>query len=112
MAIRTAKVRNSAGIHCRPSAVIIKETAHYPGSIKIQAETGDADLKSIYGLLCLALETGTQLAIEVTGPDEEAWADKLVELFERHYDFPPRDPQAAESATPAPASPAGQETTP
>ena len=101
MAKRTATILNSAGIHCRPSAVIIKETTQYTGQIRIVAETGDADLKSIYGLLGLALECGLALEIEVTGPDEEAWADKLVELFERHYDFPPRDEPCPEGGATA-----------
>jgi len=93
MAFRTATIRNAAGIHCRPSAVIMKTMITCPCTIVLRAPTGDADLRSIYGLLCLGLEPATSVTLEVTGPDEEQWADCLQELLERHYDFPAREEQ-------------------
>ncbi len=91
MVRRTATVKNANGIHCRPSAVIIKEAEAFPGTIAVTAPDGSqSDLHSIIGLLAMGLETGAMVQIAVDGPGEEAFADKLVELFERHFDFPPR----------------------
>jgi phosphotransferase system HPr-like phosphotransfer protein len=36
----------------------------------------------------LGLEKGAEVSIQVSGPDEEAFCNKLVELFETHFDFP------------------------
>lgn len=91
MAKATATVQNASGIHCRPSAVIIKEMEDYSGEMAIETANGDCDLRSILGLISLGLEPGAEVEITVSGPDDEATASKLVELFERHYDYPPRD---------------------
>jgi phosphocarrier protein HPr len=86
----TAIVQNSAGIHCRPSAVIIKEAMNYPGDILVSSDTHESDLRSVMSLLALGLHQGADLTIRVSGPDEANFCRKLVTLFETHFDFPPR----------------------
>ncbi len=85
-----AVVRNEAGIHCRPSAILVKEGSSYAGKIRVIAESGTCDLTSALECIMLGLEKGAAVTIQVTGPDEEAYALKLVKLFETHFDFPPR----------------------
>jgi len=87
---RVVTIRNEAGIHCRPSSVIVKTAVGYPGTIRIQSKAGVADCRSIMGLLCLAMEKGTQITISVSGQDEERMSQELVELFETEFDFPPQ----------------------
>jgi phosphocarrier protein HPr len=87
---KSATVRNSAGIHCRPSAVIVTEAISYPGTIHLKSAAGDADLRSLLTLVSLGLEAGATVRICVSGPDEEAFCDRVVEMFERHFDFPER----------------------
>lgn len=86
----TATIRNSAGIHCRPSAAIVKAMNGYTGELSITTANGSCDPRSIMGLLSLCLEVGTPVRIRVEGPDETATACKLVELLETHFDFPAR----------------------
>ena len=80
---------NEAGIHCRPSTHIIKTTQGYPGRIRVvHAQNGECNLSSMLDLMMLGLTCGSEVDIEVEGPDE---ADKLAEvktLFEKIYDFP------------------------
>jgi phosphocarrier protein len=83
-----AIVRNAAGIHCRPSAVIIKESMNYPGIIHVTANSRESDLRSVMGLLALGLHQGAILTIRVSGPNEETFCRKLVALFQTHFDFP------------------------
>ena len=85
-----AIIRNSAGIHCRPSAVIIKEAMNYPGVIRVTANSRESDLRSVMSLLALGLHQGTDITIRVSGPDEQEFCRKLVDLFQTHFDFPPR----------------------
>ena len=91
MTERKAVVRNAHGIHCRPSAVIVKAAEAYEGTILVRSNNGEADCRSIMGLLCLGLEEGAEVVVCATGPDEETMAGKLVELFETRFDFPPRE---------------------
>lgn len=86
----TAIIRNSAGIHCRPSAAIVKALQSYDGHLEVSTSNGSGDPRSIMGLLALCLEPGTKVRVRVEGPDESATASKLVELLETHYDFPHR----------------------
>ena len=88
----TATVRNEAGIHCRPSAVIIKEAATLVSRIRVVASTGETDLRSITDLLALGLAQDEKVEITTDGPDEVLAAARLQELFERRYEFPPRAP--------------------
>jgi phosphotransferase system HPr (HPr) family protein len=85
-----AVVQNEAGIHCRPSAILVREGCAYEGEIRVTAETGTCTLTSALELIMLGLERGAEVCIQVTGPNEEDEAKKLVELFETHFDFPPR----------------------
>lgn len=85
-----AVIQNEAGIHCRPSAILIKEGCAYDGNILITARSGTCNLKSALELIMLGLEQGAEVSIQVDGPDEEAFAQRLSELFETHFDFPPR----------------------
>jgi len=88
MASRTATIRNSFGIHCRPSAVIAGEARAYAGKIRVAGEDNrQVNPASVLLLIGLGLVSGTTITITVDGPDAETVADRFVELFETTYDF-------------------------
>ena len=88
MISKQAKIANQHGIHCRPAAVIVKEARDYQGRIRVVNETGnESEASNALGLLALGLTCGKGITIEVEGPDENATCDKMVELFEREFDF-------------------------
>jgi phosphotransferase system HPr (HPr) family protein len=87
----TATIQNGQGIHCRPSAVIVKHTAGYDGEITVSGDKGVTALRSILELMTLELFPGSQVRVQVNGPDEETFCKDLVALFETQFDFPPRD---------------------
>ena len=83
-----ATVRNGYGIHCRPSGVIAREMAEVPETMRVLSDAGrEADPHSVLSLMGLGLLCGQSVTIEVEGPDEKAVCERLVELFERDYDF-------------------------
>jgi phosphocarrier protein HPr len=84
----TAQIQNKDGIHCRPSTMIIKAMIDYEGTVLIRGERGKVSLKSVIGLMTLALLPGDKITITVDGPNEKETAAKVVELFETHFDFP------------------------
>lgn len=90
MTERTVVVQNGLGIHCRPSAVIIKAVHGCPCRFRVTADSGEADLTSLMALLSLGLDAGATVRIRASGPDEQLWCDRVAELFETHFDFPPR----------------------
>lgn len=85
----TAVIRNSAGIHCRPTAVIVKAARQFDGPVTVHTPAGgSADVRSAIELLSLALEAGSTVEIEAGGSDAAACLQRMVELFETEFDFP------------------------
>ena len=89
---KTATIRNAQGIHCRPSAAIVKEAMKMGSSITLTSDEGSCDACSIMGILSLGLHEGMEVEVAVEGGDEERVAQRMVELLETRFDFPPRDP--------------------
>jgi phosphocarrier protein HPr len=86
---KIATIQNTQGIHCRPSAMIVRFAANYAGGITVRGERGVTALRSIMELMALELFPGTKVTIQVSGPDEESVCEDLASLFETHFDFPP-----------------------
>ena len=91
---RTVVIRNRAGIHCRPSSVILKTvSAEFADhTFELTSPRGEScELNSIMGLLALCLTCGEKVVLTVEGAKEEQAADKIAELLEKIYDFPPQN---------------------
>jgi len=86
---RTATIANDMGIHCRPSAIIIKEALKYQGTIVVRAATGTASLRSMLALMALELQKGMSIQVSVEGPDDACVCQHFVDLFETKFDFVP-----------------------
>jgi len=83
-----AVIKNEAGIHCRPTAVITQAAATVKSVLTVTAPSGSCQIGSALELMMLGLEQGTQITIQAKGPDEAAAAAKFKELFETEFDFP------------------------
>ncbi len=87
---KTVVIKNNAGIHCRPSGVIVAIASKYPGmELRAESDSGNADLHSILDLLSLGLKKGDSVTVKVNGneADEGEVCEKLAELFETEFDF-------------------------
>ena len=86
---KTVVIRNKAGIHCRPSSVIMFTAEPYSATheILITGPRGASKLTSILDLLTMGLRKGEEVTITVTGDKEEELGSKLAELFETEFDF-------------------------
>ena len=87
-----------AGIHCRPSTLIVERMRGYEGDLCVRRDGQESDLRSVLGLMALGLTEGERVEIRVAGRDEERTCEALVALFERRFDFPPRQSTAAPAA--------------
>lgn len=88
MTSRQAYICNKYGIHCRPSAIIVKEARQYDGKIRVINSKGrQADARNALGLIGLGILCRETVTIEVEGPDEVSVCDKMVKLFETNFDF-------------------------
>lgn len=78
-------VKNRAGVHTRPAAMIVKLAAQFKSDLFIRDENLRINAKSIIGVMTLAAAQGTQLSIIAEGIDEGDAIAKLVELFESGF---------------------------
>ena len=90
------------GIHCRPSAVIVKVVRDYRGEIMVIAPSGSCDPRSILDLISLWLSQGTQVTLQVSGSYERKFAAKLAKLFARNFDYPPDPASTSPLCNPPP----------
>jgi phosphocarrier protein len=99
---KTVKVKNRAGIHCRPSSVILMAAQEYPECrLHVSSAKGDSELDSILSLLGMGLERGDEVVLRAEGTDEAAACERMAELFGREFDFPqPEDQNNQERAVP------------
>jgi phosphocarrier protein len=85
---RIITIKNRAGLHTRPAAALVKTAARFQAEFSIVKENFEINGKSIIGVMTLAAEQGSQLTLRFDGPDEEAAAIAVVDLFERGFDEP------------------------
>ena len=89
---RIITVKNSAGIHCRPSSVIItainQEFPFHHFELEVPGNT--VEINSMLALISLGLCCGSTAELRVEGPDEEKAVQRIGDLLEHEFDFPPR----------------------
>lgn len=92
MVEKIVKIMNSAGIHCRPSSVILNKIQEYPNHTFYIIAPGrpETELNSILGLIAMGLHQGDHVTIKVSGENEEKALEDVAGLFATEFDFPPR----------------------
>ena len=82
----TVTIKNRAGLHTRPAAALVKTAARFQSEFTICKDGMEINGKSIIGVMTLAAEQGSALALRFEGNDEEAAKTAVVDLFERGFD--------------------------
>ena len=85
MTERTMIVKNKLGLHARPAATFVRESAKYKCSVVVVKDGLEVNGKSVMGLMLLAAESGSKLTIKADGADEAAALDALQKLFEGKF---------------------------
>ncbi len=82
----TVTIRNRAGVHTRPAAMIVKTAAQYKSNVFLTGENNmRINAKSIIGVMTLAAAQGTTLSLWIEGADEQEAAKTLKELFDSGF---------------------------
>ena len=83
---KTVKVINRAGIHARPSALLVQTTKNFSSNIYIEKDSDRINAKSIMGIITLGAAYGVELKIITDGEDEKEALDALLKLFESKFE--------------------------
>ena len=75
------------GIHARPAAMIVRIVNKYPETeVMITKGIQTVNAKSIMGLMILAAWNGTQLTLDIQGPQAHKVLEEVKNLFARNFD--------------------------
>ncbi len=85
---REVTIRNKAGVHTRPAAMIVRTAAKFAADFHIRTDGYEINGKSIIGVMTLAAEQGARLTLLLDGEDEEEAAAALADLFESGFGEP------------------------
>ena len=79
------KIINKLGLHARASAKFVSTAAKYQSKIDVIKEVHTINGKSIMGVMSLAAHKGSELTLQITGPDEDAMEKALVDLINNRF---------------------------
>jgi phosphocarrier protein HPr len=82
---KTVTIKNSTGLHARPSAALVKLAGSFKSDFYIHMYGYRVNGKSILGVMTLAAEQGAELLFEVSGPDEEEAMEAIVNLVDNKF---------------------------
>jgi phosphocarrier protein len=86
MTEQTITIKNRAGIHARPAALLVQTTKDFKSNIYFEKDTDRINAKSIMGIITLGAAYGTEIRIIAEGEDEQAAVEYLVRLFESKFE--------------------------
>ncbi len=78
-------IKNRAGIHARPSAMIAQTAVKFQSRIFLEKNQNRINAKSIMGIITLAASFGSKIKIIADGSDEQAAAEAIKQLFESGF---------------------------
>ncbi len=83
---KQVEIINPAGLHTRPSAMIVKIASKYKSEFYMSIDGMRVNGKSIIGVMTIASPKGTVVGLEFSGEDEEAAAAEMCDYFNRGFD--------------------------
>ncbi|MCI1190600.1 HPr family phosphocarrier protein [Calidifontimicrobium sp. SYSU G02091] len=76
----TLSISNRLGLHARASAKLTKLASGFASDVHLSRNGRRVNAKSIMGVMMLAAGPGSEVELEVDGPDAEAAAAAIVAL--------------------------------
>lgn len=72
---------NKLGLHARASAKFVSTTSRFQSYIDVTKNTQTVNGKSIMGVMMLAANKGSELTLQIDGPDEAEMEKAIVGLI-------------------------------
>lgn len=79
-------VQNRAGIHARPSSLIVQTASKFQSNIMFEKENVTVNAKSIMGVMTMAAGYQTELTVSADGVDEATAVAALEQLFAAKFE--------------------------
>lgn len=86
MIIKEVTIKNRAGIHARPAALIAQTANRFASDIMIERNDSKINAKSIMGIITMAASYNTVLTLTADGSDETEAIEAINALFENKFE--------------------------
>lgn len=75
-------IKNEVGLHARPAAQFVKIAERFKSNVRLCKDGIWVNGKSVLGILTLAAEHGSEVILEISGPDEREAFNELKGVLE------------------------------
>lgn len=79
-------IKNRAGIHARPAALIVQTAGKFKSKISLQKGDDCINAKSIMGIITLGAGFETEIRIIADGEDESEAVEAIDRLFQNRFE--------------------------
>jgi phosphocarrier protein HPr len=79
------QILNKYGLHARPAAEFVKTANRFQSEVWVAKDGTEVSGKSIMGVMMLAAECGSSVAIRAVGDDADQAVDALRALIENRF---------------------------
>jgi phosphocarrier protein HPr len=76
---------NKLGLHARASAKFVSTAMKFQSHIDVTKQSKTVNGKSIMGIMMLAASQGSELTLQIEGPDEVEMEKALVDLISNRF---------------------------
>lgn len=81
MVSKDVVVKNSTGLHARPATLLVKKASSFKSDVSIEFNGKKANVKSLIGVLSLAVTRESTIKVIANGDDEALAVDEIVKLI-------------------------------
>ena len=83
---KKVKIINKLGLHARASSKLTQLASQFNSEIFLIKNSKKVNATNIMDILMLAASLGSEVEIQVNGPDEKKAMKQISELFENYFD--------------------------
>jgi phosphocarrier protein len=80
------RIKNRAGIHARPAALLVQTANSFDSQIYLEKDSERINGKSIMGIITLGATYNSEINIVAEGEDEDQAVDAIAKLFEKKFE--------------------------
>ncbi|MCE1857628.1 HPr family phosphocarrier protein [Enterobacter hormaechei] len=75
-------VKNGSGLHARPATLLVKKASSFKSDVSIEYNGKKANVKSLIGVLSLAVTKDATIKVVASGDDEALAVEEIAKLVE------------------------------
>lgn len=81
MITKEVLVKNATGLHARPATLLVKKASSFKSDVSLEFNGKKANVKSLIGVLSLAVGRDANVTVIANGDDEELAVNAIAELI-------------------------------